>query len=110
SNETSSEQAVVPSINYINKTNISNDLNLGEQTQKIIVKNEAHKENEGLKGSPLLARGVGGEEERKSSAKKKEKNEVPKIQEIEKINKIRTRKKKKKQKKKSKKKYFAHRK
>jgi hypothetical protein len=83
SNETSSEQALVPSINYINKTNISNDLNLGEQTQKIIVKNEAHKEDEDLKGSPLLARGVGGEEERKSSAKKKEKNEAPIIQEVE---------------------------
>ncbi|SDI02029.1 hypothetical protein SAMN04488062_12035 [Flavobacterium omnivorum] len=33
SNETGTEQALVPSINYINKTNISNDLNLGEQSQ-----------------------------------------------------------------------------
>ena len=30
---TGTEQALVPSINYINKTNISNDLNLGEQSQ-----------------------------------------------------------------------------
>lgn len=78
SNETSSEQALVPSINYINKTNISNDLNLGEQTQKIIAKNEAiaQKENQNLKN-------VDEEEERKSSAKKKEKNEAPIIQEVE---------------------------
>lgn len=78
SNETSSEQALVPSINYINNTNISNDLNLGEQTQKVIAKNEAisQKENQNLKN-------VDEEEERKNSAKKKEKNEVPKIQEVE---------------------------
>ena len=77
-NETSSEQAVVPSINYINNTNISNDLNLGEQTQKVIAKNEAisQKENQNLKN-------VDEEEERKSSAKKKEKNEAPIIQEVE---------------------------
>lgn len=66
-NETGSEQVVVPSINYINNTNISNDLNLGEQAQK---------ENQKLKN-------VGEEKERKSSAKKKEKNEAPKIQEVE---------------------------
>jgi len=87
-NETGSEQALVPSINYINyinNTNISNDLNLGEQTQ-----NFSKKENEDLKSSPLLGRGVGGEEERKSSAKKKEKINVtssvvekPTIQEVE---------------------------
>src|SRR5690554_1182836 len=78
SNETSSEQALVPSINYINNTNISNDLNLGEQTQKVIAKNEAisQKENQNLKN-------VDEEEERKSSAKKKEKNEAPIIQEVE---------------------------
>lgn len=76
--ETGSEQALVPSINYINNTNISNDLNLGEQTQKVIVKNEAisQKENQNLKN-------VGEEKERKSSAQKKEKNEAPKIQEVE---------------------------
>lgn len=77
-NETSSEQAVVPSINYINNTNFSNDLNLGKRTQKVIAKNEAisQKENQNLKN-------VDEEEERKSSAKKKEKNEAPIIQEVE---------------------------
>lgn len=83
--ETSSEQALVPSINYINNTNISNDLNLGEQTQKVIAKNEAisQKENQNLKN-------VDEEKERKSSAKKKEKINVtssvvekPTIQEVE---------------------------
>src|SRR5690606_32847252 len=78
SDETGSEQALVPSINYINNTNISNDLNLGKQTQKIIAKNEAisQKENQNLKN-------VYEGEERKSSAKKKEKNEAPIIQEVE---------------------------
>ncbi len=33
SDETSTEQALVPSINYINNTNILNDLNLGEQAK-----------------------------------------------------------------------------
>ncbi len=51
SNETSTEQALVPSINYINKTNISNDLNLGEQTKNYqnedgILKNEKTEEEE----------------------------------------------------------------
>ncbi len=52
SDETSIEQALVPSINYINKTNISNDLNLGEQTQNfqiddnVIARNEAISEKE----------------------------------------------------------------
>lgn len=69
--ETGSEQALVPSINYINNTNISNDLNLGEQTQ-----NFSKKENQNLKN-------VDEEKERKSSAQKKEKNEAPKIQEVE---------------------------
>ncbi len=76
--ETGSEQALVPSINYINNTNISNDLNLGEQTQ-----NFSEKGNQNLKN-------VGEEKERKSSAKKKEKINVtssvvekPTIQEVE---------------------------
>ncbi|ESU28704.1 hypothetical protein FLJC2902T_12950 [Flavobacterium limnosediminis JC2902] len=43
SNETGIEQAVVPSINYINKTNISNNSNLGEQATK------SKKENQILK-------------------------------------------------------------
>ena len=52
SDETSTEQVLVPSINYINKTNISNDLNLGEQTQNfeiednVIARNEAISEKE----------------------------------------------------------------
>jgi hypothetical protein len=51
SDETSTEQALVPSINYINKTNILNDLNLGEQTQNfemddLISKNETTEEKE----------------------------------------------------------------
>jgi hypothetical protein len=52
SDETSTEQVLVPSINYINKTNISNDLNLGEQTQNfeiddnVIARNEAILEKE----------------------------------------------------------------
>jgi|SRR5690606_32988509 len=76
--ETGSEQALVPSINYINNTNILNDLNLGEQTQ-----NFSEKENQNLKN-------VDEEKERKSSAKKKEKINVtsgvvekPTIQEVE---------------------------
>ncbi|WPR73069.1 transcriptional regulator [Flavobacterium sp. NG2] len=40
SNETSTEQALVPSINYINKTNISNVLNLDEQPQNFENKDE----------------------------------------------------------------------
>ncbi|EKT3958534.1 transcriptional regulator [Flavobacterium psychrophilum] len=57
SDETSIEQALVPSINNINKTNISNNLNLGEQTQNF--KNE----DEILKIEDT-------EEKEKSSAKK----------------------------------------
>ena len=44
SSETSTEQAVVPSINYINNTNSSNDknvANLNEQAKNVIAKNEA---------------------------------------------------------------------
>ncbi len=40
SNETRTEQAVVPSINSINNTNNSNDVNLGEQAPKILAKKE----------------------------------------------------------------------
>ena len=55
SDETSSEQALVPSINYINKTNISNDknvANLNEQAKNFeeinnsILKNETEEEKE----------------------------------------------------------------
>jgi hypothetical protein len=44
SSETSTEQAVVPSINYINNTNSSNEknvANLNEQAKNVIAKNEA---------------------------------------------------------------------
>ena len=49
SSETSTEQAVVPSINYINKTNISNDknvANLNEQAKKIEDKNNIQLKNQ----------------------------------------------------------------
>ena len=46
SNETSTEQALVPSINYINKTNISNDLNLDKQPQNFEIDNLFSKEKE----------------------------------------------------------------
>lgn len=50
SNKTSSEQVVVPSINYINNTNTLNDINLGEQaknnSENIISLIEDSKENE----------------------------------------------------------------
>ncbi|KUM16337.1 transcriptional regulator [Flavobacterium psychrophilum] len=49
SSGTSTEQALVPPINYINKTNISNDLNLGEQPQNFKIDNlfsEEKKEEE----------------------------------------------------------------
>jgi hypothetical protein len=57
SDETSTEQALVPSINYINKTNISNDLNLGEQTQNFQIED-------------LISKNETTEEKEKSSAKK----------------------------------------
>jgi hypothetical protein len=71
SSETSTEQAVVPSINYINKTNISNDknvANLNEQAKKIEDKNNIQLKNQKSK-------------EEKSSAKKEEKKQ-PTIDEI----------------------------
>ncbi len=71
SSETSTEQAVVPSINYINKTNISNDknvANLNEQAKKIEDKNNIQLKNQNSK-------------EEKSSAKKEEKIQ-PTIDEI----------------------------
>ena len=64
SNETSTEQAVVPSINYINKTNSSNDKNvsnLNERAKKI--ENDSDNKIEKSK-------------EEKSSAKKEEKEFV----------------------------------
>jgi hypothetical protein len=52
SSETGTEQAVVPSINYINNTNSSNDKNvsnLEKQAKKFIAKNETISENDFLK-------------------------------------------------------------
>jgi hypothetical protein len=57
SDETSTEQALVPSINYINKTNISNDLNLDEQTQNFGIED-------------LISKKETTQEKEKSSAKK----------------------------------------
>jgi hypothetical protein len=62
SDETSTEQALVPSINYINKTNISNDLNLGEQAKNFEM-------------DDLISKNETTEEKEKSSAKK-EKDEI----------------------------------
>lgn len=71
SSETGTEQAVVPSINYINNTNSSNDknvANLNEQAKKIEDENDSEYKNEKSK-------------EEKSSAKKEEKIQ-PAIDEI----------------------------
>ncbi|MBW4361077.1 transcriptional regulator [Flavobacterium taihuense] len=57
SSGTSTEQALVPSINNINKTNISNRLNLGEQPQN-------------FKNEDLIFKNEIVEEKEKSSAKK----------------------------------------
>jgi hypothetical protein len=66
--ETSTEQVLVPSINYINKSNISNNLNLGEQTQ--IFENQ----NENLKTET--------QEEKEKKLREKKKNENPTIEEV----------------------------
>lgn len=68
--ETSSEQVVVPSINYINKTNISNEKNVSNLNEQ--KKNE--KEN-----NPVYKNSLS--EKEKSSAKK-EKNNMPTIEEV----------------------------
>lgn len=71
SRETGTEQAVVPSINYINNTNSSNEknvANLNEQAKKFEEINNEYLKNENLK-------------EEKSSAKKEEKIQ-PTIDEI----------------------------
>lgn len=71
SSETGTEQAVVPSINYINNTNISNDknvANLNEQAKNFEEKNNSDLKNENSK-------------EEKSSAKKEEKLQ-PSIEEV----------------------------
>jgi hypothetical protein len=75
SDETSTEQALVPSINYINKTNISNDLNLGEQTQNfeiedLISKNETAEEMPFAFADTDENQTESGRQKEKSSAKK----------------------------------------
>lgn len=70
SSGTGTEQALVPSINYINNTNISNKKNvsnLDKQAKKIIAKNEAISEDELLKNEAA-------EEKKEKSSAKKEKN------------------------------------
>jgi hypothetical protein len=62
------EQALVPSINNINKTNFSNSLNLGEQPQN-------------FKNEDLIFKNVDEEKKEKSSAKK-EKNINPTIENV----------------------------
>ncbi len=67
SSETGTEQALVPSINYINNTNISNEnnvANLSEQEKKLEDENDSEFNNEKIK-------------EEKSSAKKEEKIQPP---------------------------------
>lgn len=67
SSGTGTEQALVPSINYINNTNISNKKNvsnLEKQAKKIIAKNEAISEDQ------LLKNDAAEEKKEKSSAKK----------------------------------------
>jgi hypothetical protein len=75
SDETSTEQALVPSINYINKTNISNDLNLGEQAQNfqnedLISKNETTEEMPFAFADTDENQTESGRQKEKSSAKK----------------------------------------
>ncbi|WP_281335867.1 transcriptional regulator [Flavobacterium eburneipallidum] len=84
SDETSTEQALVPSINYINKTNISNDLNLGKQTQKFENKDDVLKNVVDEKKEMLFAfadtEKKQTEESRQKSSVKKEK--VPTIENV----------------------------
>lgn len=71
SSETGTEQAVVPSINYINNTNSSNDknvANLNEQAKNVIAKNEAISEI----NNSILKNETEEEKEKKFREKKKE--------------------------------------
>lgn len=73
SSETGTEQAVVPSINYINNTNILNDKNVSNLEK--LTKNFEEINNSDLKNET--------EEKEKSSAKKeKEENLLPSIEEV----------------------------
>jgi hypothetical protein len=78
SSETGTEQAVVPSINYINNTNILNKKNvsnLEKHTKNVIAKNEAISDNEFLKNET--------EKEKEKKLREKKKGFVePNLQEI----------------------------
>ncbi|MBD0725860.1 transcriptional regulator [Flavobacterium sp. L1I52] len=80
SSETGTEQAVVPSINYINNTNILNEKNVSnlEKQSKVIAKNEAILDENKIVTSSAVER---TQKEEKSSAKKEEKLQ-PSIEEI----------------------------
>lgn len=73
SDETSTEQAVVPSINYINNTNSLNDKNvsnLEKQAKKIIATNETIQEKNNSSNSIVTSSEVEMPQKEKSSAKK----------------------------------------
>src|SRR5690606_7812639 len=83
-NETSSEQALVPSKNYINNTNITNEKNisnLNEQAKKI---EEINNSDFKIPKTPLsFGEGPGEREKEKSSAKKeKEEKFQPTIEDV----------------------------
>ncbi len=69
SDETSTEQALVPSINYINNTNILNNENLQTQAKNVFAKYESILESDSVIPSTV----AGTQKEEKSSAKKEEK-------------------------------------
>ncbi|WP_339887145.1 transcriptional regulator [uncultured Flavobacterium sp.] len=74
SDETSSEQALVPSINYINNTNILNNenvLNLNEQAKNVIAKNEAISKNNHSDKIVIPSEVEGTQKEKKLREKKK---------------------------------------
>jgi hypothetical protein len=76
---TSTEQALVPSINYINKTNNSNDLNLGEQSQNFesnveVLKTENQKEKSSAKKEKFVTSSV--------SSRAQSRDEKPTIEKV----------------------------
>lgn len=72
SDETSSEQALVPSINYTNNLNIENVSNLNEQAKNIITKNEAISKNNSSDKIVIPREVEGTQKEKKLREKKKE--------------------------------------
>lgn len=74
STETSSEQALVPSINYINNTNILNNenvSNLNEQAKNVITKDEAISKNNSSDKIVIPSADEGTQKEKKLREKKK---------------------------------------